>query len=669
MNNLIDVKSLRPFKKFIMSIGEIPSAYSDSMSYYELLNWFCDYLQNQVIPTINNNANAVTELQNLYIELKSYVDNYFNNLDVQEEINNKLDDMVESGQMEELILNVINGNLVQVVNNVQQLKSSNAEDGQTIKTLGYYNINDGGDATYIIRNNMPSTYYETLNNGKYAELIVNNSLNILQIGAIGDETTDNTTQFNYALNNFKSVCIPDKSFLINGKVEVTNSDLHLYGLSKNSKIIIHNDNTISSQVINGHGLHFEDVSNITIDTLIFTDNTENKSRFSYNIRFIDCDNININNIEVIDNCGPGLFFLNTTHGNISNSYIHNTYADGIHIQRGSKQFNITNCKFHNTHDDCIGFVSHEGETYGQCQGLVVQNCQMLNTLITGSGLCCDGSKDVIISNCIISDTILAGIRLNRFKESSENTWFYPSNIKILNNTFDNCGTIVSDNRNTINGNQSGSTDVIGNTIRNANALAIFFTGSLGIFNIKNNTITDSVNGISVTCQTDVAFDNKFIVNISGNILTNISGIYPIISTDNNTSIVNDDNIIVNVVDNTLNKLNTQNLGGYVFTLNSIRRLKIINNIVTNYNEMGLYSISNSTHNLVFRNNIPRNAQQDIPYIGTHPIKYGGSAPTTGVVGDIVINWNPSSGIAFWICITASTPSSDAVYRPVRTDAS
>ena len=67
------------FKNVIMSIGILPSSYVDSMSYYETLLWLINYLENTVIPTVNNNGEVVEELQALYIELKSYVDNYFNN--------------------------------------------------------------------------------------------------------------------------------------------------------------------------------------------------------------------------------------------------------------------------------------------------------------------------------------------------------------------------------------------------------------------------------------------------------------------------------------------------------------------------------------------------------------------------------------------------------------
>lgn len=104
MNNpSIPSKTISPFKRFCVTIGELPTSYLESLSYLEMLQWFCNFLQNNVIPAVNNNASALTEVQNLYTELKNYVDNYFNNLDVQQEIDNKLDAMVTDGTFDSII--------------------------------------------------------------------------------------------------------------------------------------------------------------------------------------------------------------------------------------------------------------------------------------------------------------------------------------------------------------------------------------------------------------------------------------------------------------------------------------------------------------------------------------------------------------------------------------
>ena len=96
-------QTLAPFTKLCMTIGNLPSSYFESMSYYEQLIWFTKYLQEQVIPAVNQNAEAVEELQGYFLELQNYVNDYFENLDVQEEINKKLDEMAEDGSLTNLI--------------------------------------------------------------------------------------------------------------------------------------------------------------------------------------------------------------------------------------------------------------------------------------------------------------------------------------------------------------------------------------------------------------------------------------------------------------------------------------------------------------------------------------------------------------------------------------
>lgn len=154
-DDLINVQTLKPFTRFIYTIGELPSSYLMSMTYEEQLVWLCNYLAETVIPTVNNNGLAVTELQNKYLELKSYVDNYFNDLDVQEEINKKLDDMVLDGSLGELIgvyvqptLDEQNATIQSFQNQINALESgsplaASSTSGMTDTTRIYVNTTDG----------------------------------------------------------------------------------------------------------------------------------------------------------------------------------------------------------------------------------------------------------------------------------------------------------------------------------------------------------------------------------------------------------------------------------------------------------------------------------------------------------------------------------------------
>ena len=114
MNNIQDLK---PFKRICLTIGVLPTAYIESMSYYECITYLVNYLKNEVIPTVNNNSEVVKELQN-------YVTHYFDNLDVQEEINNKLDEMAENGELVEIISQYLEMSSLITYDSISSLKLS-----------------------------------------------------------------------------------------------------------------------------------------------------------------------------------------------------------------------------------------------------------------------------------------------------------------------------------------------------------------------------------------------------------------------------------------------------------------------------------------------------------------------------------------------------------------
>ena len=74
----------------------------DALTNYELTSKIVEYLNN-VINTLNNVIDVENQLQESFVELQQYVEHYFDNLDVQEEINNKLDQMASNGTLTALI--------------------------------------------------------------------------------------------------------------------------------------------------------------------------------------------------------------------------------------------------------------------------------------------------------------------------------------------------------------------------------------------------------------------------------------------------------------------------------------------------------------------------------------------------------------------------------------
>lgn len=74
----------------------------DALTDYQLLSKVVEYL-NQVITATNNQTEIVEEYTQAFIDLQNYVDHYFDNLDVQQEINNKLDQMAQDGSFQPLL--------------------------------------------------------------------------------------------------------------------------------------------------------------------------------------------------------------------------------------------------------------------------------------------------------------------------------------------------------------------------------------------------------------------------------------------------------------------------------------------------------------------------------------------------------------------------------------
>jgi len=98
----------------------------DALTNYGLLSKVVEYL-NTVISNNNEQNTLMTNLYNAYVSLQDYVNNYFDNLDVQEEINNKLDKMAEDGTLTQLIKNYVDpiyeGFQNQINNEVNDIKS------------------------------------------------------------------------------------------------------------------------------------------------------------------------------------------------------------------------------------------------------------------------------------------------------------------------------------------------------------------------------------------------------------------------------------------------------------------------------------------------------------------------------------------------------------------
>ena len=173
MNNSRNVK-LNPFFVFCQKV--IPLAFDESLSYYECLCGLYAFLRDEVIPAVNNNADAVTELQSLFNELKNYVDNYFKSVDFQEYVNEKLDEMADDGTLSEIINQQIFNNKVNTYNQDSSMNRIYRMIDDDYDHIGA--IHNFDDAIYLsIDDNTNSKIYK-LDKSTY-EILAYNTLNFV----------------------------------------------------------------------------------------------------------------------------------------------------------------------------------------------------------------------------------------------------------------------------------------------------------------------------------------------------------------------------------------------------------------------------------------------------------------------------------------------------------
>lgn len=233
----------------------LPLVYDDSLSYYELLCKVVAYL-NDVIENVDGLKIDIDKLLAAYGELENYVNNYFNNLDVQAEINVKLDIMASDGTLAQIIneqifneLNTRVTNLegeVSVINteigniktdisnintfknypNVQSLKNANLKIGETALTNSYFDGGVGGGTYDIVaKGNIIA------DDGKYVEL-TNGNIAVLRETATperyGITPTNCTVDRINALFKNERVDFNGQVYTIDGGIKILN-DCDIYG--------------------------------------------------------------------------------------------------------------------------------------------------------------------------------------------------------------------------------------------------------------------------------------------------------------------------------------------------------------------------------------------------------------------------------------------------------
>lgn len=317
-------ENLRPFQNFCCNNFPFIEETFDNLTTYKMLCKIVGYLQDEIIPNVDNIGNSQNEILEKFNELKSYVDNYFDNLDVQEEINNKLDEMAENGELQSIINEFMKLNATITFDNVQSMKDSTIlTNGSFAKTLGFYDLNDCGGAFYKITLKNENDIIDNmtkieLQNNLIATLIYDKNINPHQLGAKGDGVQDDITFLNKAIELGNLFLQQGKKYYISSSINMISNRI----LNGNNATLIPEQGNYAISMI---GTGTNNIVKISISNLLIDCKLGGFGIKSYDGYFIYIDNVNIQQLKGTN--AIGMNFTNGWNIIVKNSYIQGNYSE------------------------------------------------------------------------------------------------------------------------------------------------------------------------------------------------------------------------------------------------------------------------------------------------------------------------------------------------------
>lgn len=327
----------------------------DALTDYELFCKMVEYMKKAVEQLKVYDAKFVDFNNRL-----STIEQFINTLDLQDEVNNKLDEMYENGQLQSLIEEFIELQVTFTYNTVAEMKAStNLVSGSFVKTNGYYSYNDGGEAYYKVRNVTNDDVIDEkfiialADEYLVAELQYNNVLNYLQLGGKIDDNTFDATNLIQDMIDVLSTKTTGKIYLPKGKIYVAGT----ITLKSNVEIIGFSDYATwngNAQVYENKGTVIYHVPELS-SNLFEVDNTNLSVGFTPNI------------------CLSNLYIIGGEYSNIGIKYtkVARSILKNLVVQKFAVDIKISdnmlcefnNCYFQQASDKCCEIVTGSTTCY------------------------------------------------------------------------------------------------------------------------------------------------------------------------------------------------------------------------------------------------------------------------------------------------------------------
>lgn len=564
-NNYTDMKNLTPFKLCVLQSFPFIEADFDAVTNYQLLCKVVEYL-NKIIDNNNKQNDNINQLEQNFITLYDYVNNYFTNLDVQEEINKKIDELITTGEFNSFLSGIYTPEMFGAKGD------GVTDDTEAIqKALAFNNVNIS--KKYLITEN----------------LVLHSNLKIFGGGTITKKVEFNDSYLNHCIfsctdsNNIdiNNINLMSNSLAISvhgcSNVNITNLIINsekysilISDTEKNesngitiSNIKLENDVTIiSSDGIHVDGgcsnIYIYNVSGTTGDDFIALNAIEGIRK--------TIKNVIIDNIKCSGYAGVRIYGqLNCVIENVSinNSYINSN--NGIRLTNivGFTEINLNAPTFNNiVFNNCIVNSSIRNVFLSYINGSVTfNNCTFVATVNPNVGFFNSSINSLLIfNNCIFNTNSTAFIQDCVVGTPPENCNTY-GNITLNNCDIKKVFLCFGTNKKTININNCDidtylitrtNPDVIDLSIKDCRINMTPFSGaSKGIYTIKDSILNAEYLLNNLESSQDTVLDISNIIvnnNIKGtfclfktgtseNIIRNMEGAYQLSTSAQNEGIL------------------------------------------------------------------------------------------------------------------------------------
>ena len=240
---------------------------------------------------------------------------------------------------------------------VADMKAGSLSAGDYVITLGYYEVNDDGGATYKIRAKNESDIEDNgsihfINANLVAELINNGTVNVKQFGAKGDGVTDDSSAFSNMLSICNYIYIPNGTYSLSESIILTTKQT-VYGEDMYNTILVYTGS--DSLIKNTGGQHDKNIEihDLTIqgtnrsgNGIYFSQNDFDGSTWHriYNLYILYCNygiylNKNLNETSIINivtrECNYGIYLNRVDDFYLTNIITATSYKDGLKLENCS----------------------------------------------------------------------------------------------------------------------------------------------------------------------------------------------------------------------------------------------------------------------------------------------------------------------------------------------